>query len=109
MVHDDLRVEWIRQRVCAGFRLQQSLCFDELLGRDDGKDEGSIIGFLNVVSQEDRPLCLLFFKTVTEEDVQVEMPVSKSRSLSVRVTNPSSTVWKVIPASCRKRQGDKIS
>lgn len=81
MVHDDLRVEWIRQRVCAGFRLQQSLCFDELLGRDDGKDEESIIAFLNVVSQEDRPLCLLFFKTVTEEDFEVEMPVSKSGSL----------------------------
>lgn len=89
MVHDDLRVEWIRQRVCAGFRLQQSLCFDELLGRDDGKDEESIIGFLNVVSQEDRPLCLLFFKTVTEEDVEVERPVSKSGGLC-SVTTPTA-------------------
>lgn len=78
MVHDDLRVEWIRQRVCAGFHLQQSVCFDELLGRDDGREEQLIIAFLNVVSQEDRPLCLLFFKTVTEEDVQVQIPLSKS-------------------------------
>lgn len=108
MAHDDLRVEWIRQRVCAGFRLQQSLCFDELLGRDDGKDEESIIAFLNVVSQEDRPLCLLFFKTVTEEDVEVEMPVSKSGSL-LFCEHPSNTVWKVIPARCHKRKGDKIS
>lgn len=78
MVHDDLRVEWIRQRVCAGFHLGQSLCFEELLGRDDGRDEELIIGFLNVVSQEDRPLCLLFFKRVAEEDVEVQISASKS-------------------------------
>lgn len=78
MVHDDLRVEWIRQRVCAGFRLQQKLWFDELLARDDGRDEELIISFLNVVSREDRPLCLLFLKTVTEEDVEEEVAASKS-------------------------------
>lgn len=81
MVHDDLRVEWVRQRVCAGFQLQQSPCFDELLCRDDGRDEELVISFLNVVSQEDRPLCLLFFKTVTEEDVELKLSVSKSTSL----------------------------
>lgn len=97
MVHDDLRVEWIRQRVCAGFHLQQSPCFDELLCRDDGRDEELIIGFLNVVSQEDRPLCLLFFKTVTEEDVEVKISVSKSESLFCEHSN--GTVWKVIPAT----------
>lgn len=94
MVHDDLRVEWILQRVCAGFRLQQSRCFDELLCRDDGRDEELIIAFLNVVSQEDRPLCLLFFQTVTEEDVKVEISVSKSGFLFREHSN--STVWKVI-------------
>lgn len=81
MVHDDLRVEWIRQRVCAGFQLQQSPCFEELLCRDDGRDEELIISFLNVVSQEDRPLCLLLFKTVTEEDVELKVSLSKLMSL----------------------------
>lgn len=79
MVHDDLRVEWIRQRVCAGLNLQESRCFDELLCREDGKDEELIISFLNIVSKEDRSLCLLFFKTVTEEEIEVKIPVSKLR------------------------------
>lgn len=77
MVHDDLRVEWIRQRVCAGFILPDCNCFDELLSRGDGEEEQKIIDFLNIVSQEDSSVCLLFFKTIIEEEVDVEFPVGK--------------------------------
>lgn len=91
MVHDDLRVEWIRQRVCVGFNLQESRYFDELLCREDGRDEELIISFLNIVSQEDRSLCLLFFKTVTEEEIEVKIPVSKL-GLSFFLSTSLSTV-----------------
>lgn len=77
MVHDDLRVEWIRQRVCAGFSLPDCNCFDELLSRGDGEEEQKIIEFLNIVSQEDSSVCLLFFKTIIEEEIDVEFPVGK--------------------------------
>lgn len=78
MVHDDLRVEWIRQRVSAGFHLPDSPnCFDELLGRGDGEEEDRIIRYLNIVSKEDSPLCLMFFKTIREEEIEVEIPVGK--------------------------------
>lgn len=77
MVYDDLRVEWIRQRVCAGFNLPDCNCFDELLSRGDGEEEQKIIHYLNIVSQEDSSLCLLFFKTITEEEIEVELPVGK--------------------------------
>lgn len=76
MFHDDLRVEWIRQRVCAGFNLQFN-SFDELLSRGDGEEEEKIIRYLNVVSEEDSSSCLLFFKSIREEEVEVEIPVGK--------------------------------
>uniref|UniRef100_A0A3Q3B280 Dynein axonemal heavy chain 10 n=1 Tax=Kryptolebias marmoratus TaxID=37003 RepID=A0A3Q3B280_KRYMA len=76
MVHDDFRVEWIRQKVTAGFNLAKKYpeCFDELLGRDDGEEEKNIIRFLNVVSEEDSHSCLLFFKSIREEEIEVEVP-----------------------------------
>lgn len=78
MVHDDLRVEWIRRAVCAGFGFSgSSNCFDELLGRGDGEEEQKILRFLNYVSEEDSTSCLLFFKTVVEEEIEVELPVGK--------------------------------
>ncbi|XP_031164939.2 dynein heavy chain 10, axonemal [Sander lucioperca] len=80
MVHDDLRVEWIRQCVSAGFNLPDGPnCFDELLSRRDGEEEEKIIHFLNVVSEEDSPSCLLFFKTIREEEIEVEIPVERSK------------------------------
>lgn len=76
MVHDDLRVEWIRECVSAGFNLPYGPnCVDELLSRGD--EEEKIIRYLNVVSEEDSPSCLLFFKTVREEEIEVEIPVGK--------------------------------
>lgn len=72
MVHEDLRVEWIRRRVCAGFNLTTCKCFDELLSRADGEEEEKIIRYLSIVSNEDSSLCLLFFKTATEEERGIE-------------------------------------
>lgn len=77
MVHDDLRVEWIRQRVCAGFNLTDPGCFDELLGRGDGEEEEKIIRYLNNVSEEDSTSCLLFFKSIREEHIEVEIPAGE--------------------------------
>lgn len=80
MVHDDLRVEWVRQRVTAGFNLFDCPeCFDELLSREDGDEEDKIVRFLNVIADDDSPSCLLFFKTGREEEIeiQVEIPVGK--------------------------------
>ena len=76
MVHHDLRVEWIRQRVSAGFNLSKCPeCFDELLSREDGEEERKIIQFLDVVP-EDSPSYILFFKSVTEEEIE-KVPVGK--------------------------------
>lgn len=42
--------------------------FDELLSREHGEEEEKILNFLNYYSQEDSSICLLFFKTILEEE-----------------------------------------
>ncbi|KAF3850826.1 hypothetical protein F7725_012598 [Dissostichus mawsoni] len=76
--YDDLRVEWIRQCVTAGFVLPENPNpFDELLGRGDGEEEEDILRFLDFVSDENSPSCLLFFKTVREEEIEVNIPLDE--------------------------------
>lgn len=68
MVNQDFRVEWIRERVCAGFHMPERHYFDELLSREDGEENEKILNFLNYSSQEDFSICLMFFKTLPEEE-----------------------------------------
>lgn len=84
-------MEWIRRRVSAGFNLTTCKCFDELLGRADGEEEEKIIRFLSIVTNEDSSLCLLFFKSATEEErgieeVQISGGESEKIGLYVSVT-----------------------
>lgn len=72
MAHDDLRVEWLKRCVSAGFNLTDCDCFDELLSRNDGDAEEKIIRYLNVVTDEDSSICLTFFLTITEEETDIE-------------------------------------
>uniref|UniRef100_A0A3B3TNK4 Dynein axonemal heavy chain 10 n=1 Tax=Poecilia latipinna TaxID=48699 RepID=A0A3B3TNK4_9TELE len=78
MGYEDLRVDWIRERVSAGFNLKNSPeCFDELLNRGDGEEEMKILHFLDQVFDEDTPSFLLFYKTIREEEVEIKAPLSK--------------------------------
>lgn len=72
MAHDDLRVEWLKRCVSAGFDLTDCDCFDELLSRNDGEAEEKIIRYLNVVTDEDSSICLMFFLTITEEETEID-------------------------------------
>lgn len=73
MAHDDSRVEWIKNAVCVMYDLPDSGCFDELLSRGDGEEEQKIKHFLNVVTEEEVPLALFFFKNVREEEIKVDI------------------------------------
>lgn len=78
MGYDDLRMDWIRERVSAGFNLKNSPeCFDELLNRGDGEEEMKILHFLDHVSDDDSPSFLLFYKTIRAEKVEIKVPSSK--------------------------------
>ncbi|KAM6931388.1 dynein axonemal heavy chain 10 [Xenentodon cancila] len=78
MPHQDLRVEWIRNCVSAGFDLVECPgCFDELLRRGDGEEEKKIIQYLNETSVDDSSSCLMFFKSVREERIEIERTEDK--------------------------------
>ncbi|XP_078791125.1 dynein axonemal heavy chain 10 isoform X3 [Oryzias latipes] len=76
MAENDPRLQWIRDRVSAGFHLSKHPeCLDELLHRDDGKEKDKILHYLNDVSNTDSQSFLLFFKTVREKEIEVKLPL----------------------------------
>ncbi|KAM8866758.1 dynein axonemal heavy chain 10 isoform 2-T2 [Synchiropus picturatus] len=82
MEHHDLRVEWMRQRVSAAFHLTEPECFDELLSRNHRAEEQKIIRYLNERSQVHSTSCLLFFKSVREEEVDVPVEHTAAKDSS---------------------------
>ncbi|XP_056113379.1 dynein axonemal heavy chain 10 [Rhinichthys klamathensis goyatoka] len=90
MAHHDPRVEWIKNAVCVLFDLPDSGCFEELLSRGDGEEEQKIISFLNIVTEEEAPSTLFFFKNIREEEVEVEIPVVHTHQEPVESTENDS-------------------
>uniref|UniRef100_H3BAL0 Dynein axonemal heavy chain 10 n=1 Tax=Latimeria chalumnae TaxID=7897 RepID=H3BAL0_LATCH len=70
---DDLRLEWMKERVNFAFNLSETDCFDELLCRDDGAEEQKILKFLNETSGEEMFSSLLFYKVIEEEEREIEV------------------------------------
>jgi len=74
---DDLRFEWLRNRIYESLDVHQKDAFEELLSRDDGKAEILISEFLDEAADDDqRPL--IFYKVVLEQDEQVEVECGRS-------------------------------
>nr|XP_015221526.1 PREDICTED: dynein heavy chain 10, axonemal [Lepisosteus oculatus] len=82
MTLDDLRLEWIRNRVCASFYFPDEACFEELLNRADGEEEQKIIKFLNEQTSEESASSLLFFKAIREEEVEVEVQIEPEEAVN---------------------------
>ncbi|XP_078523750.1 dynein axonemal heavy chain 10 isoform X2 [Lissotriton helveticus] len=72
---DDRRVQWLRDRVYAAFSLSDPTCFEDLLTRNDGKNEQRILEFLEESSPEEQAITLLFYRTVQKEQVEVEITI----------------------------------
>ncbi|XP_054568736.1 dynein axonemal heavy chain 10 [Eptesicus fuscus] len=70
---DDLRVQWIRDRVYTALGLTEPQLFEELLTRDDGEAEDLILHFLNQTSEEEGASTLFFYRKVVPEEVEVEL------------------------------------
>ncbi|KTF73304.1 hypothetical protein cypCar_00048552, partial [Cyprinus carpio] len=92
MPYDDPRVEWIKNSVCVMFDLPDSGSFEELLSRGDGEEEQKIIHFLNVVTGEEAPSVLFFFKNIREEEVEVEIPVENDSERTPSVLSEVSLI-----------------
>ncbi|XP_059533127.1 dynein axonemal heavy chain 10 [Myotis daubentonii] len=70
---DDLRVQWIRDRVYTALGLTDPQLFEELLVRNDGEAEDLILHFLNYTSEEEGAATLFFYRKVLPEEVEVEV------------------------------------
>lgn len=69
---DDSRIEWLRNKVYLALDVKDNAVFEELLERDEGEAERSIAKFLNETPEDSEP-SLVFYKTIVEEEEEVEV------------------------------------
>ena len=75
---DDLRIEWLCNRVYDSLDVHQKDAFEELLSRNDGHAELMITDYLNE-STEDAHQPLIFYKLVLEQDEEIEVECGRSK------------------------------
>lgn len=73
---DDPRIEWLRDKAYLALDLKDPVAFEEMLERDEGEAERLISKFLNE-TPEDHEDALLFYKTMVEEEEEVEVECGK--------------------------------
>ena len=73
---DDLRYLWLRDKVFSYLNINELTVFEEFLAREDGENEMKIAKFMNQTA-EDEDWALIFFKEMKEEEVEVQVELSK--------------------------------
>ena len=68
---DDPRIEWIRNKVYFGVGITDAEVFEDLLTRDEGRNESEMLKFLNEDPKEG--CCLLFYSMLREEEEEIEV------------------------------------
>jgi len=76
-VMDDLRIEWLRNKVYDALDISEPQVFEELLNNDDGEAELAIARFLNQTIISDNQQALIFYKIVQEVEEEVEVECGK--------------------------------
>ena len=71
---DDVRIEWMKNKVYLGLGIEDPLIFDDLLTRDDGQNEDEINGFLNATPNENTS-SLIFYTLTRVEEIEVEVEI----------------------------------
>uniref|UniRef100_A0A4X2JQB9 Dynein axonemal heavy chain 10 n=1 Tax=Vombatus ursinus TaxID=29139 RepID=A0A4X2JQB9_VOMUR len=77
---DDLRVEWMRDRVYVAFQITDPEYFLELMNRNDGEAEDGILHFLNQSTDEEGAASIFFYRLLVPEEVEVEIDVPEVSS-----------------------------
>lgn len=73
---DDIRYMWLRDKVFSGLDIIESDVFEEFINRDEGENEMKIANFLNQ-TEEDEDFALIFHKELKEEEIEVQVELSK--------------------------------
>ena len=73
---DDVRFEWLRDKVYGALGVEDPEVFEELLNRDDGECERSLAKFLNETPEEGKAAAI-FYKRLREEEIEVEVEIGE--------------------------------
>ncbi|XP_071826175.1 dynein axonemal heavy chain 10-like isoform X2 [Apostichopus japonicus] len=76
---DDVRFEWMRDKVYFALGISEPEVFEELINRDEGEFERALAKFLNETPDEGRSAAI-FYKREMEEDIEVEIEVEPSEA-----------------------------
>jgi hypothetical protein len=77
---DDLRYLWLRDKVFNTLDIIETDVFEEFISRDDGDNELKIAKFMNQ-TEEDEDFALIFHKELKEEEIELEVELSKKFKL----------------------------
>jgi hypothetical protein len=83
---DDIRFHWLRDRIYEGLDINEHEVFEEFLQREDGDNEMKIAKFINQTDDDD-DFAILFNKHCMEEEIEVEIELSKYPVFFERVFN----------------------
>ena len=73
---DDVRVEWLRDKVYHSLNISDPEVFEELINREDGEYERVLAKFLNETAEEGKAAAI-FYKRIREEEIEVEVEVGE--------------------------------
>jgi hypothetical protein len=73
---DDIRYLWLRDEIFNGLDIKEQEVFEEFIGRDDGENEMKIAKFMNQ-TEEDEDYALIFHKEEVEEEMEIQVEMSK--------------------------------
>ena len=73
---DDNRYLWLRDKVFDGLDIVETDVFEEFISRDENENEGKIAKFLNQ-TEEDEDYALIFYKELKEEEIELQIELSK--------------------------------
>lgn len=76
---DDIRFEWLRDKVYHALNISDPEVFEELMNRDDGEYEMGLAKFLNETPEEGKSAAI-FYKRVQQEEREIEIEIGKLTS-----------------------------
>ncbi|XP_072163343.1 dynein axonemal heavy chain 10-like [Diadema setosum] len=76
---DDIRFEWLRDKIYHALDISDPEVFEELINRDDGEHERSLAKFLNETPEEGKSAAI-FYKRVRQEEREIEIEVEPSET-----------------------------
>lgn len=73
---DDIRIEWMRNKIYLGLGITDPEVFEDLVTREDSRYESEILKFLNETPKDG--CTLIFYSVLKEEEEEIEVEAGMS-------------------------------